>query len=164
MYIFVDTGRGGNTLASMGAIISMLNGITEEMNVVFVMHIVYKISSGNTSLSGSFLRLASIVNAYKNKTAGSGYGATWDFTNAHGKPIAIFGGHMHQDLDMTYNDENNPSGVPVIVTDTDSYRNHANTAGTTDSQCFDVVTIDYMAKTIKCVRIGRGNDRTFTFE
>lgn len=41
--------------------------------------------------------------------------------------------------------------------------NHSGTEGTVNSQCFDVVTVNYTAKTVKCVRIGRGNDRDFSY-
>ena len=75
----------------------------------------------------------------------------------------MIGGHSHADIAFEADSENNPAGIPIIVTDTDSWRNHDKTGASINSQCFDVVTVDYENKTVKCVRIGRGNDRSFSY-
>lgn len=81
---------------------------------------------------------------------------------------AIFGGHTHIDANFT-----TTGGIPIVVTDCDARQtftetspgsgiaNHA--AGTINEQCFDIITIDYTNETIKCVRVGRGSDRTITY-
>lgn len=162
-YIFVDTKRNGLTI-DYQAIINCLNEVSSGWHVIILMH--FTLRNATTLFAGCDL-LAHIVKAYNSKENGSYTGsyqtATYDFTNAVGTVNLIIGGHMHADYAMTANDTNNPSGVPIIATDTDSYRNHSETEGTVNSQCFDVVTINYSAKTVKCVRIGRGQDRVFTY-
>ena len=74
--------------------------------------------------------------------------------------VAIFSGHVHIDMTTTTD-----GGVPIIFTDCDARSTNSGNyhQETTDSQCFDCVTINYTTKTIKCVRIGRGVDRTVTY-
>lgn len=74
--------------------------------------------------------------------------------------VALFSGHIHLDMSTTTD-----GGVPVIFIDCDARNTNAGNyqAETINSQCFDVITINYTNKTIKCVRIGRGSDRTFTY-
>jgi predicted phosphodiesterase len=162
-YIFVDTKRNGLTI-DKDQIISCLNSVASGWHVVIVMH--FTLNSAAALFAGCDL-IAHIVSAYNNRESGSYSGsqqtATYDFTAAAGTVDLIIGGHKHADLAMGADDPNNPSGVPIIATDTDSYRNHDGTGGTVDSQCFDVVTVNYSAKTVKCVRIGRGSDREYSY-
>lgn len=168
-YIFVDTKRSGLTI-DKDQIISCLNSVASGWHVVIVMHFTLKKNADDNTITlfaGCDL-IAHIVSAYNNRKSGSYSGshqtATYDFTAAAGTVDLIIGGHMHEDLAMAANDvENNPSGVPIIATDTDSWRNPDVIEGTVASQCFDVVTVNYSAKTVKCVRIGRGEDRNFTY-
>ncbi len=162
-YIFVDTKRNG-MIIDKDQILSCLNSVASGWHVVIVMH--FTLNSATALFAGCDL-IAHIVSAYNNRESGSYSGsqqtATYDFTAAAGTVDLIIGGHKHADLAMGANDPNNPSGVPIIATDTDSYRDHAGTEGTVNSQCFDVVTVNYSAKTVKCVRIGRGSDREFSY-
>lgn len=162
-YIFVDTKRNG-LIIDVDAIINCLSSVENGWHVIILMH--FTLRNATTLFDGCDL-LAHIVNSYNRKENGSYTGsyqtATYDFTNAVGKVDLIIGGHMHADYAMNADDTNNPSGVPIIATDTDSYRNSASIEGTADSQCFDVVTVNYSAKTVKCVRIGRGIDRDFAY-
>lgn len=162
-YIFVDTKRNG-LIIDYSAIINCMGSVQSGWHIIFIMH--FTLNNATTLFAGCDL-LAHIVKAYNDRESGSYTGsyqtATYDFTNASGTVDLIIGGHMHADYAMDADDINNPSGIPIIATDTDSYRNSSATEGTVDSQCFDVVTVDYTARTVKCVRIGRGTDRTFTY-
>lgn len=162
-YVFLDTRRNG-LIIDVPQIIACLNTVPAGYHVIFVMH--FTLVNATTLFEGCNV-LAHVVSAYNERQSGSYTGtyqtATYDFTNAQGYIDLIIGGHMHADFAMNANDENNPAGVPIIASDTDSYRNHSETEGTVNSQCFDVVTINYSAKTVKCVRIGRGQDRVFTY-
>lgn len=79
------------------------------------------------------------------------------------KVMCVLSGHMHMDYSGYTN-----GGVPIIATDTDGYARLAtinpNTAtlGTVTEHCFDIITINYETRTIKCVRVGRGSNRTLT--
>ena len=66
-------------------------------------------------------------------------------------------GHTHWDAVVdAYED-----GTPIIITTCDTLSTAAGAvANTVDEQAFDVVTFDYSAGTAKCVRVGRGSDRT----
>ena len=162
-FIFADTKRNGATI-DVAQIVSVLNSVASGWHVIFIMHFTLK---SNTAFYDGCEVLAHIVKGYNDRENSSYTGSyqtvAYDFTNAVGTVDLIIGGHTHADYSMDADDENNPSGVPVIATDTDSYRNHTGTEGTVNSQCFDVVTVDYTAKTVKCVRIGRGSDRTFSY-
>lgn len=81
---------------------------------------------------------------------------------------AIFGGHTHIDADFVTS-----GGIPIVLTDCDTRQTFTETSsgsgvanhavGTINEQCFDITTIDYANKTIKCVRVGRGSSRTITY-
>lgn len=158
-YIFIDTQRNGRTIPTT-ALINLLNATPQDYKIVFIVHYIYT-SSGFTS--GAIL-LFNIINAFNSKTSGSYAGANFDFSSSNGKAICVIAGHAHADYQWDKDDEGNISGVPIIITDTDSTRNSAAIEGTSDSQCFDVITINYNTNTINCVRIGRGSDRTFVFD
>lgn len=75
---------------------------------------------------------------------------------------AIIGGHVHLDKnDVT------TGGIPIVCTTTSALGFIANGVtgekGTITETAFDVMTIDYDKKTINCVRIGRGEDRTISY-
>ena len=74
---------------------------------------------------------------------------------------AIFGGHCHLDYDST-----STGGIPIIMIDTDSSQTNSDdgyTVGTITEQCFDIVTVNYTAKSVKCTRVGRGQNREFAY-
>jgi hypothetical protein len=86
-----------------------------------------------------------------------------DTHNAKGgsQVVAIFGGHIHLDYNTT-----SASGIPIIMMDSDSkqtYSGLGSAQNTVNSQCIDVVTVDYDNNKISCVRIGRGADRVITW-
>lgn len=77
------------------------------------------------------------------------------------KVEAIFGGHCHLD----WNTETT-GGIPIVLIDCDTRQTQSsagNAEGTINEQCLDVVTVDYTAEKIYCVRVGRGSDRTITY-
>ena len=68
-------------------------------------------------------------------------------------------------------------GIPIILTDTDSSQTFMTyidedsgdavknySAGTITECAFDAVNINYATKTIKCIRIGRGENRTISYD
>ena len=161
-FVFIDTRRNG-TVSNFPstALNTLLLATPQDYKLVFIAHYLYA-----SSFKSGAIMLMNMVSAFNAKTTGSYSGVNFDYTNTNGKAVCIIGGHTHFDIDWEKDDTTNGniSGVPIIITDTDSYRNHSGTEGTADSQCFDVMTINYSANTIKCVRIGRGSDRSFTFD
>lgn len=78
------------------------------------------------------------------------------------KVKAIFAGHIHFDWE-----DHTSGGIPIVFTTTDGLSaSQFNTdpiiRDTISEQAFDVITVDYSTGTIKCVRIGRGSDRTIS--
>ena len=87
---------------------------------------------------------------------------TFNTNNTNGNEvIALFGGHCHIDANLT-----TTGGIPIILIDCDARKTGSavgHAVGTINEQCLDVVTIDYKNRNIKCVRVGRGSDRTITY-
>ena len=96
-------------------------------------------------------RSASITNAVDDKTP-----FPVDFSSAKGRIILNLSGHWHHDADA-YTD-----GILSVNTFCDAFYNDdpnyttKRVKGTINEHAFDVVSIDYDAETIKCVRIGAG--------
>ena len=105
---------------------------------------------------------------------------TFNSANNGKKVEAMFGGHTHFDLDPTLDTNSEPNHVnrftstgriPIIIIDcntvttasADGQGNRNAVRGTITEQCFDIVTVDYGAKKVECVRIGRGSDRTISY-
>lgn len=85
------------------------------------------------------------------------------------KILCVLTGHSHIDGTFMLNSSTSTDGtIPVIMTDTDGYRNLASTnpntatLGTVTEQCFDVITVSTVDGSVKCVRIGRGANRQIT--
>ncbi len=77
-----------------------------------------------------------------------------DFTGRGGDFAVWVGGHTHRDM------EQNADGILLLTTASDSF----NDIGNTDEQCFDIFTVNKAEHTICATRIGRGEDRAFTYE
>lgn len=122
-------------------------------------------------------QLIGIVNAFCNKTTYSGgYTAGvegWtnnnisvDFTEADGEIIAVFAGHVHGDsIDTTTLDCPLLTILAAGAPANESYKDEApaRTLGTDTETSLDVVTINKATRTIACVRVGAGSDRTVTY-
>ena len=102
--------------------------------------------------------IENIVDAY-NARGSVTITETYDFTGAAAKIYLMLGGHVHKDMSWA-----TPAGVPVVLSDCDCFARSlspVHVKGTVTEQCFDVVTVNYFDNTVKCVRIGRGENRTF---
>lgn len=137
------------------------NGYT----VVIMPHVVFGLSNGELVISAIGTNIKSIVDAYVNKESGTWNSVSYNFANAVGTISMILTGHAHNDGYLM-----SDAGYPIICTVCDamwgSNQNVARGAsarGTVNEHAFDIVCLDTTAKTIKCVRVGSGNDRTFTY-
>lgn len=161
-YIILDTGVDGkfDNQVIFTSFIDALIAVEEGWNIIIFAHWLY--SDGWYQI---FYDLKKIVDGYNSKTKAeiSTVSKTYDLTSAKATISSVFSGHMHIDMDAKTD-----NGIPVILTDSDNGVRSANTdypyvQNTITEQCFDVVSIDYKKRTVKCVRVGRGADRTFTF-
>lgn len=166
-YIFLDTGYEGTTLdsAQQTWINETLNSTPNNYNIIVVGHIIYMPKSGvewHVGLKPEDLERTSFMTTVCN---------TLDTFNSNNtssgrEVVAIFGGHIHIDADFT-----TTGGIPIVLIDCNSTDSFSTTSTgsqnvmryTVNETCFDIVTVNYNAKTINCVRIGRGSNRTFTY-
>ena len=161
-FIVLDTGLEGTGLdsAQRAWFENALNNMPNSYHALIFAHIIYVSSNWYVGVSpNAFTRtgfmddICAICDAFNSA--------------ANGKTVeAIFGGHTH--LDGEYS---STGGIPIIIIDCDARTtasadgqgNRDAVLGTITEQCFDIVTVDYAAKKIKCVRIGRGSDRTISY-
>lgn len=111
--------------------------------------------------------VSKILNAYQNMETISGSDSVvsfnYDFTESNGCPIiAMVSGHVHFDYTGKVN------GIQQIVTVCDAvdHAQHYNVdmeAGTITEHAFDVIKVDKFTRTVRCFRIGAGEDRIFTY-
>lgn len=161
-FIFFNTGTNGTVTdkSEFDAISSAMLSAPEGYSLILVCHWLY--DNGWFQIKTD---IGNLVDAYNSKSSVtiSTVSGTYNFSGAKGKCVGIFSGHMHKDVSAT-----TTNGIPIILTDSDNGIRSENTdypyvKGTITEQAFDVVTIDYVNRTIKCVRIGRGADREFTY-
>ena len=171
-FICLDTGNyAGALLDRMNSdnyttfdwLAECFNTTPSNWNCIVIAHIISEVVGTPTTDATQFLNMC---DAYKSKTRvtiSNPYRTkSYDFTTAKGSIVAVVGGHVHYDDSW-----NTSGGIPVILTDCDS-QNTFNTdypyvKTTITEQAFDVITIDYVNRNIKCVRVGRGADREFTY-
>lgn len=124
----------------------VLSSTPENYKIIIVMHIWYQLGNDPNGLeiAEQGQQIFNVVDAWN---------------NAHTAPKveAMFGGHVHRDANYT-----TTTGVPLVLTTCDCVTTPTQIC-TLDDQVIDVITIDYANKTIKCRRIGRGNDRTINY-
>ena len=133
--------------------------------IVVFGHVPIEESLPNYSYKLDILR--KILEAVNNKSIinmDSGYGAVvnHDFSNSKVKVIAYISGHCHKDRSA------NTNGLLHITTGCDAHYNddtwtRVGTEGTTNEQLFDVFFIDTVNSKINTIRIGAGNDRSFSY-
>lgn len=120
----------------------------------------------NGTWSTTSREIGKLIDAINTKSAQvefASYG-TFQLDGVQAHVAFTLSGHEHQD-----NVRQTDNGTPQIVTTCDAGRLKASndaftyTAGTATEQAFDVFIVDFDAKKIKDIRIGRGNDREFSF-
>ena len=111
--------------------------------------------------------VSKILNAYQNRQTISGTDGeityNYDFTQSNGCPIiAMVSGHVHFDYTGAIN------GIPQIVTTCDAIDHTSHwgvemTVGTVTEHAFDIIKVDKFTRTVRCFRVGAGEDRIFTY-
>lgn len=157
-FIVVDTGTNGS-FTHYTELANCLLGIPSGYTAIIIGH---WFRQGDT-ITNSCTNISNMIDAYNSKTTVTISGTTYDFSNASGEIALLLGGHAHDDYNWT-----TTGGTPVVLTDSDNGPRSSNASypyvsGTITEQAFDVVTINYTARTIKFVRIGRGADRSFSY-
>lgn len=153
-FIILDT-HNDFTFTNYSTLADCLLATPAGWHVIIVGHAFYA-SSTKKAYATNIENMADAFNARESVTISN---VNYDFTNAAAKVHLIIGGHVHRDMDWT-----TTAGIPVILSDCDAFarsQSETHTKGTVTEQCFDVVTVDYANDTVKCVRIGRGENRYF---
>lgn len=146
-----------------------LKSVKDGWYVVVFTHMFYNTNTDTsanlteTYYSGQCIH--KVMNAYNKKATLSLFGKSYDFTNAKGTVCAVITGHVHRDYS-----EYDESGFPIIGTACDTnqasqnqYNTLVRTTGTVNEHLIDLFFIDTDARTISTIRIGAGEDRSFTF-
>lgn len=158
-YIFMDSGCAWiNTLddTQINWLKERLTELDAGWSVLVMQHMVFDGNAkddGNIHLSSRGTLLINTINA------------VWDQLKC--TIIGILTGHIHSDYSTT----ESVHGYPIIVTSCDNGAGARNdydpvnpaVVGTISEQLLDAVCIDTNARTIQCIRIGAGSNRTFTY-
>lgn len=159
-YIVLDSGANniGNGTTIPSEQITWIQGIIgntpADYHIIVVVHDLgnYKHGSNPIDENNPFIYIPGAQTLFD----------TLDALNANHMIEAVFFGHTHYDANYTTS-----GGIPLISTNSDAkwqyYEMMEPSDGTVDSQCFDVVTIDYLQKKIYMRRVGRGSDRVITY-
>ena len=101
---------------------------------------------------------------YNTRQNGTYYNCTWDFRNSQAECMALICGHVHRDYSV-----NSSGNIRIISTVCDANSTSANayndlerTTGTYKEQAIDIFFVDTENNTIETVRIGAGEDRSFS--
>lgn len=158
-YIFMDSGCAWtNTLddTQINWFKTCLTELDAGWSALVMQHMVFEGNAkngDNISISSRGTLLINTINA------------VWDQLKCN--IIGILTGHIHSDYSIT----ESVHGYPIIATSCDNgaaARNdydpvNPSTVGTVSEQLLDAVCIDTSARTIQCIRIGAGNNRSFTY-
>ena len=126
-------------------------------NIIIVSHITT--DPGMPSCPG-FSRVQSCLEAFRNKRTYSNGGITANFTNTTNELVCHINGHCHSD------DSHVSDNVLTISTTCDAWYADDGWGASRNSvteQAFDVFCINFDSRTINATRIGRGNNRSWTY-
>jgi hypothetical protein len=145
-------------------IMDQMQNIPAGYHFAVVSHVVNEWKSDmSTSVTNTRVQgLLNAMDALKNRQSFTYETRTFDYTNSTAIPVCMIGGHAHSDYSFT-----TTGGIPVIMSTCDSdiqeLSGLTRTRGTTSEQAFDVVSVDFINKTIKLTRVGAGANREFTY-
>lgn len=140
-----------------------LSWLANALSVEGYTFLVFSHSSCDSNISGYDSVLAEVnrmLCAVNNKRVYTHSSVHVDFTKTTSIVACSIAGHNHIDL------SNTTDGLLSITTTSDAALGDGGitrTAGTISEQAFDVFTVDTDSKKIKAIRIGGGEDRSWTY-
>lgn len=149
-FYVLDTWKEGTDAANYWEQIAWLGErlkTDNPTNAALVMHIGYYPSGESYAVDTLAANALALSEAFNNSTSITLNGVTYDFAGCTGTVRFALSGHIHADHATIVN------GIPLIAT-TDMR------AGNTPT--FDLCLADYGANKLHLVRVGTGEDRTFT--
>lgn len=152
---------------------NVVNNTPSDYHIIVIVHALgeyiededhgeYMIDEGDVTESTKKYKFSEITGA-------SNFLTRLNALHAQHQVEAVFFGHTHYDADSTTSElfEVGSNGIPVISTNSDSKWQYYDMTepkdNTVESQCFDIVTIDYESKKISMRRVGRGADREILY-
>jgi predicted phosphodiesterase len=164
-YIYLSTGFEKTTTDDLAFLVQALSDTPADWHIVLVSHIWFMYYDTSEPAVGEIpdyaIGILDIIDAYNNRSSGVINNIEFDFLTAKAKVEFCIGGHTHVDFDFRTD-----GGVPVILTETDSYhlRDDGKDTSGTDESSVNVVIADYENNTIHIIRAGRGDSKTVTID
>lgn len=164
-YICLSTGQMWTNADEVEWCIEVLNSTPKNWHIVILSHLWLNNDYSNggalittpVDYTQGYLDLFDSFN-YRLSGTESFTGRAYDFVNAEAKIEFIVGGHVHRDYDFA-----TTRGIPVILTDCDSWQTRSGdstTKGTTAENCVYGIIADYNAAMVHVVNVGRGHTRS----
>lgn len=149
--------------------VDTLTNTPADYTILVFAHILFNPNSDPSStlqsVTSSYF-IAQLMDNYNARQNGTYYNVTWDFRNSTAKCAALITGHTHRD----YSSQTSTSHIPLIATVCDAnaaninvYNDLDRTTGTCNEQAVDLFFVDTENGTIETIRIGAGEDRSFSF-
>lgn len=164
-YICLSTGTMWTNADEVEWCIKVLNSTPKNWHIVILSHLWL---NNDYSNGGAIITTPvdytqgylDMFDAYNYRLSGteSFTGRAYDFVNAEAKIEFIVGGHVHRDYDFA-----TARGIPVILTDCDSWQTRSGdstTKGTTAENCVYGVIADYNTNMVHIINVGRGHTRS----
>jgi len=163
-YVYLHTGFGSVSADDLTFLIDTLNSTYEGWHVVMVSHIWFVYHSSSNPYDGQIPNyvtpILNLIDSYNARSAGEiDYDGVvpFDFTNAGARVEFCIGGHTHVDHDLSTD-----GGIPIILTETNSYfiRGDTKSTNSIDEASVNAIIADYDNRIIHVIRAGRGDSRT----
>lgn len=146
-------------------VVDALSTTPDGWHIIVISHIWFLYSSTNTPTQGDIPNyckaLLNLFDCYNSRTSGSiAIGTetiTFDYTNGGASVAFCIGGHTHVDHDFT-----SDGGIPVILTETDSFHTRGDntaTSGTSTETAVYAIVADHGNHNIHVICVGRGLTR-----
>lgn len=165
-YLYLSTGRMWVYTEEINFVKETLSSAPEGWHIVVLSHL-WKHYENTDGVYTYFIPnysqvLLDLFDAYNKRrsdtTAVDGYAIAYDFSAGKARVEFCIGGHCHTDQDFT-----TAGGIPVILTESDSYLDRDSTeeavAGTITESCVYGVIADYDSRVVNVVGVGRGSSR-----
>lgn len=165
-YLYLSTGRMWVYTEEINFVKEALSSAPEGWHIVVLSHL-WKHYENTDGVYTYFIPnysqvLLDLFDAYNKRRSGTtavdGYAIAYDFSAGKARVEFCIGGHCHTDQDFT-----TAGGIPVILTESDSYLDRDSTeeavAGTITESCVYGVVVDYDSRVVNIIGIGRGSSR-----
>jgi hypothetical protein len=166
-YIYLSTGLEELSSDTLNFFVNALKDTPDSWHVILVSHIWFNYYDSAKPKDGEvpeyvkpILKLADQYNV-RGKGILPEYEFVYDFSETAARVEFCIGGHTHVDFDFR-----TEGGIPIIITQTDSYhiRGESVDIENANESSVSVIVADYSSGKINIIRAGRGDDRVVLIE